>query len=282
MAKEKELFFLTLRDSNDDLHEVEAAVAAKFPRYFGRVHYNVSHGRLIGLTPKEYKAAEKLILLLAQKEYFLPDVWSRLKNKAPLGPPLDQFNPEIKNDLICKKGRVAHLYPEPIPIVPRCHLGKILLADAHKATLCGTDAEVMSHWAPKYEILNKAVFTKQVRNQCSICTRYAAIPAEQQMGMAPPHKTNMHYPFSCVIIDHAGPFWIRTSNASHSKKYKAWIVVFVCPVTKAVHLELVGDCSANSFLTAFLRFCAVHGRPFLVISDNGAYYKFAAKEIHSL
>ena len=50
---------------------------------------------------------------------------------------------------------------------------------------------------------------------------------------------------------------------------KAYIGLFVCLVTKAVHIELVSDLSTDTFLAAFHRFVTRRVYPTDVHSDNG-------------
>jgi len=57
-------------------------------------------------------------------------------------------------------------------------------------------------------------------------------------------------PFSKYGIDYAGPLMIKTSLRRNSPLVKGYICVFVGLATKAVHIELVNDLTAESFLNA--------------------------------
>lgn len=50
--------------------------------------------------------------------------------------------------------------------------------------------------------------------------------------------------------------------------------MFVCLVTRAIHLELVRDNTANEFLLALSRFTSRRGVPKFILSDNGANFHF--------
>lgn len=60
---------------------------------------------------------------------------------------------------------------------------------------------------------------------------------------------------------------------------KAYLAVFVCLSTKAVHLELVSDYSSQTFANAFSRFCARRGLPSAMYSDNGTTFTGADREL---
>ena len=48
-------------------------------------------------------------------------------------------------------------------------------------------------------------------------------------------------------------------------------------MTRAIHLELAKDLSAETFLLLFRKFVARRSLPRLMISDNGTYFKSTAK-----
>ena len=53
-------------------------------------------------------------------------------------------------------------------------------------------------------------------------------------------------------------------------------------MTRALHLELVNDLNAITFLNAFRRFCSRRGTPSLVNLDNAKTFKAAAKSLEKL
>jgi len=58
------------------------------------------------------------------------------------------------------------------------------------------------------------------------------------MGQLPAVRTTRSRPFLNSGVDYAGPFELRTWRGRGAKKYKSYLVVFVCFVTSAVHLAL--------------------------------------------
>merc|ERR1712237_231193 len=51
------------------------------------------------------------------------------------------------------------------------------------------------------------------------------------------------------------------------------MALFTCAVTRAVHLEIVEDCTEKEFLHAFRRFVARRSLPKIVISDNAKTFE---------
>ena len=72
-----------------------------------------------------------------------------------------------------------------------------------------------------------------------------------------------------------GPLYIKENNVPT----KVWICLFSCLVTRAVHLELVQDMSARTFILCLRRFIAIRGAPKEVISDNAKHFKLTSETL---
>ena len=57
---------------------------------------------------------------------------------------------------------------------------------------------------------------------------------------------------------------------------------FICLATRAIHLELVSDLTANAFIAALRRFMARRGIPSQLYSDNGMNFRKARNVLHDL
>ena len=62
-------------------------------------------------------------------------------------------------------------------------------------------------------------------------------------------------PFSNVGIDYFGPVFIKNQDSNR----KAWVCLFVCMVTRALHMELLADMTTAEFLLSLLCFAARYG-----------------------
>lgn len=84
----------------------------------------------------------------------------------------------------------------------------------------------------------------------------------------------------------AGPYNMRITDKLNLNtrnrqlpELKGWVVVFVCLVTRAVHLEATEGLSTDDFLAAYERFVGRRGNPELIFSDNGTNFVGANNEL---
>ncbi|XP_055522546.1 uncharacterized protein LOC129716732 [Wyeomyia smithii] len=117
--------------------------------------------------------------------------------------------------------------------------------------------------------------------RCFRCTRLDPVPAQQQIGQLPAHRLIPSRPFSVTGVDYAGPFYLKPIH-KRAAPAKAYLCLFICFATKAVHLELVSDLSTPGFLLALRRFIARRGRPAHIHSDNGKNFEGAKNDLNEL
>ncbi|KAH0821290.1 hypothetical protein GEV33_001501 [Tenebrio molitor] len=89
-------------------------------------------------------------------------------------------------------------------------------------------------------------------------------------------KQNSNFRISGV--DYLGPILIKESTDRGKRNVKAYVSIFICLVTKAVHLELVGNLTTESFLGALHRLIARRGHVRHLYSDNGSNFTGAANQ----
>ncbi|XP_026482995.1 uncharacterized protein LOC113391263 [Ctenocephalides felis] len=79
------------------------------------------------------------------------------------------------------------------------------------------------------------------------------------MGDLPVPRITASRAFLNVGVDYAGPFNISMSRHRGARTYKAYICLFICLATKAIHLELASDLTSDTFLDCLKRFLARRG-----------------------
>ena len=72
-------------------------------------------------------------------------------------------------------------------------------------------------------------------------------------------------PFSNEGINYFGPVFIKHQDSNR----KAWVCLFVCIVTRTLHMELAAEMTAAEFSLSFRCFAARYGTPRRRISRDG-------------
>ena len=138
-----------------------------------------------------------------------------------------------------------------------------------KATL----TELRSH----FWIVRGRSTIRQILCKCVVCKRIEG--QTYHTPIAPPlpsFRVVESHPFTHTGVDFAGPLYVKKKATLNSK---AWICLYTCCVTHAIHLELVPDLSTDTFIQSMKRFTSRRGVPSRFVSDNGKTFKGAAKII---
>lgn len=139
-------------------------------------------------------------------------------------------------------------------------------------------------WIPKLRFETRSFIKTCVR-----CVRLAQRATSQIIAELPEIRIRPAPPFQHVGVDMAGPYFIRTSlkintntrARSSLPDTKGWIAVFVCLVTRVVHLEAVEGMSADDFLVAYTKFTGRRGKPKKIYSANGTNFVGAVKKLNN-
>ena len=105
------------------------------------------------------------------------------------------------------------------------------------------------------------------------------------MGNLPEARVTQSRPFTNVGVDYCGPFYIKKKRDRNRRQVKVYVDIFVCLADKAVHIELVGDLTSETFIAALRRFIARQGFCSTIHSDNSTNFIGAnneLKELHNL
>lgn len=164
-------------------------------------------------------------------------------------------------------------------LLPSDHRFTDLLVDAtHVRLLHGGVQLTLLDLRERFWILKGRRTVKRVLKACLACRRRRLLPEAAPVAPLPRERISEATPFEVVGIDFCGPLYCRAELPSTVKVY---IVVFSCAVTRAVHLELTTDMTAQAFLLAFRRFAARRGIPAIVHSDNAKTFRCSAKHLCS-
>ena len=152
-------------------------------------------------------------------------------------------------------------------------LTTLLVTDRHiKNTHAGCNT-LLAILQREFWILSARRAIRGVLFRCLSCYRLKATTMQPQMGDLPADRVTKSQVFSGVGTDFAGPYQIKSSRLRNAKIEKAYLCVFVCLATKAVHLEVVSALSTDAFVATLSRFVSRRGLPSLIRSDCGTNYR---------
>ncbi|XP_055589329.1 uncharacterized protein LOC129741616 [Uranotaenia lowii] len=239
------------------------------------------------LTTPELKEAEYTIIRLIQQSAFSEE-WKQLSKGEEVhrGSPMRYFNPILESDnLIRLGGRLKYAQiPEgarhPIALPVRHHFTKLLLEAYHKRLLHAAPQLLLSNVRLHYWPLGGRSYVRHIVHQCLRCHRTKPKAIEQFMGELPRARVTAAPPFARTGIDYFGPVYIR--QGPRRAPLKAYVALFICLCTKAIHLELVSDLSTEKFLQALRRFIGRRSIPTDLFSDNGTNFVGARNQLKDL
>ena len=146
--------------------------------------------------------------------------------------------------------RVPGYYPIFLP--RECELTLLVVLKVHRLVLRGgvsvnTCSMREKFWVPKLRSL-----AKKVTQNCNVCKRYCEKRISPMTTAAlPTFRVEMSDPFAVTGVDFARPVYYRVKK---SVTAKAYIALFTCTGTQAVHLKLCCDLSCAQFQRALKEF----------------------------
>lgn len=235
--------------------------------------------RLIGpLTPQELESATLALIYLVQHESFAEEI-KGLERSGSVSKKskILALNPFYDKEIIRVGGRLKHSQFEfskkhPALLPPNHHLSVLLAENEHKRLLHAGPQTVLASLREKFWIVSGRNLIKKITRRCTRCLRFNPSDIKYIMSDLPKERITPARAFINSGVDYCGPFTIRDRLTRNYKPIKAYICLFVCLATKAIHLELVSDLSTNAFLAAFRRFTARRGKCVNLYSDNATNF----------
>ncbi|XP_064645114.1 uncharacterized protein LOC135498660 [Lineus longissimus] len=264
-------------------------VTALVQRFISNLQSTKNQRQLGELTSKELTKAEILWSRDTRRLHYDKE-YRALKTKDK------QINPLVRQLCLCLDdkelirvgGRLQNApidYDAKFPyLLPtKCKFSELVIRDAHKRALhCGTET-TMSYVRNNYWIPRLRITVRSILRKCVVCHLVMGKPYPWPLS-APlqSSRLNAKHPFELCGIDFTGHIFIKPETASPQREKKAYICVFTCAITRALHLEVVPDMTTEIFLLAFRRFTAQRSLPSKVISDNGSTFLSADKQIQAI
>ena len=241
------------------------------------------------LSLDEREAAEHWLLKQSQRRSFPKDYHS-LYQKGTIAPTskLRLLTPSMtpEEGLIRVGGRLNHTtlslsQQHPIIVDAKDVLIQQMFYHLHKKLChCGPTL-LLCHTSKEVYVIGARRLSRRVCSRCPICRRVQPRTGHQLMGDLPPERVAADQPaFTDVGMDFAGPFTI--GHGRGQSRSDAYICIFVCLATKAIHLELTNELKTADFIRCLQRFTSRHNCPKSLHCDNGPNFVGARGELEAL
>ena len=228
------------------------------------------------LSVQEISEAEILLIVEAQKV---------LRRNGTLAKSRQQLGIFEEDNLLKCKGRMEHSELEigactPILLPRNHHFTKLIVENVHRRVGHNGVRSTLTELRTRFWIIKGRQYVKKVIGKCVVCKRQEGKPYQAPLtAPLPEFRVNEAPPFSNCGLDFAGPLYYKDKQGIMQKSYFA---LFTCCLTRAVHLELVEDLSAPTFIRCLHRFTARRGAPTLFISDNARTFKATDKFLYRM
>ncbi|XP_065082353.1 uncharacterized protein LOC135704779 [Ochlerotatus camptorhynchus] len=196
------------------------------------------------LTRDELTAAQSVLVKQVQADGFKEELKDlRKSNTVSKKSSIHLLSPFLDPEGIIRVGGRLNLLEQPYvnkhPILlPNPHPYTSLLAKFyHLQLIHGGGRLTLASMREKFWPTNGRRLIRSIIRACFRCARASPVPATQQLGQLPVHRISPSRPFSVTGVDFAGPLYLKP-NHKRAPATKAYICIFVCFCTKAVHIEL--------------------------------------------
>ena len=226
------------------------------------------------LTTEEFGNAERMWLIEIQKS----SVCNLLKFKQ-LQKQLDLYTAE--SSLLRCGGRLQHANipfstKHPILLPEHHHLPSLIITDCYYRVLHGgvNFKQTLSELRSRFWLVRGHQQIRRASLKCVICKRFEgrhySVPSTAPL---PEFRLEENFAFTNVGVRFAGPLFIKTATRDHCFTEKVYIALFTCGSSRAVHMELVPDLIAGTFISCFKRFISRREIPKLIFRDNAKTFK---------
>lgn len=134
----------------------------------------------------------------------------------------------------------------------------------------------------KYWPIHGRNLCKKIVHNCIICFKANPKVCSQKMGNLPKQRITPDKVFSSTGIDLCGPFLIKNKFQRKGPEIKVYVCIFICLVTKAIHLEIISDLTSQALIATLKRFISRRGKCLKIFSDNGTNMVGANRELRAL
>ncbi|XP_050528192.1 uncharacterized protein LOC126898294 [Daktulosphaira vitifoliae] len=236
----------------------------------------------ISISAKELSKAMLSIVYYVQRETYAADITCLLnghrcsKNLRCLDPFIDEYG-FVRVGGRLRKADVPFSQKHPLLLPCQHRLTNLLIDSYHQRLQHPGSIALQASLQKEYWIQSARKAIRSRLRLCVACFRTNPRCLQPKMADLPKYRVQQIKPFSISGVDYAGPITLKSTRGRRSPDMSAYICLFICMATKAIHLELSSDLSTEKFLMAFTRFVSRRGPIQEIHSDCGSNFIGASR-----
>ncbi|GBM33740.1 hypothetical protein AVEN_75812-1 [Araneus ventricosus] len=241
------------------------------------------------LTSEELSEAEHYLIKQCQFEVFSAEVTAmmsgdNISNKSKilnLSPFLDnkgvmRVRGRLENSQLPYSGK------HPIILPSKGKLTEMIVRYYHEKYFHLGPQHLLFQVRQKYWPIHGRNVCRKIVHNCVVCFKVKPKEYSQKMGNLPKERITPDKVFSSTGIDLCGPFLIKNKYQRKGPEIKVYVCIFICLVTKAIHLEIISDLTSQSLIATLKRFISRRGKCHKIFSDNGSNMVGANRALRDL
>lgn len=200
------------------------------------------------ITLRELRTTKLILLLVSQRHTFQQELDTLCRRKKlPNKHVLSGLAPYVDSQGLLRVGGrlqqagLSYDNTHPIILSSKSYIVYLLVLSAHITATHAGPSTLMAILAPTYHIIGLKRLIRKTSQGCVRCRRAYTRTTRQLMGELPEPRTQPARPFSIIGVNFAGPLRLKHGSVRKPTVNKCYVAVFICFVTRAVHLELVAD-----------------------------------------
>ena len=251
----------------------------------GTITTNTSAKKSLLYTTTDVRNATSNIFSAIQAFHFAEEISIMSKNKyMPNNNRFSSLDPFIDDAGILRVGgrlkqsALSYEVKHPILLPRDSHATRLIIRHFHDATSHQgrgiTTNAIRSHgiW-----IIACSKVVASVIFKCVTCRRLRGYCQTQKMADLPDKRLEPSPPFTHCAIDCFGPFTVK-ERRTYVKRYGLMVT---CMASRAVHVEVLDDMTADAFINSLRCVTAIRGQISTIRCDQGTNFKGAARELRS-
>ncbi|KAI5715498.1 hypothetical protein M8J77_017131 [Diaphorina citri] len=239
----------------------------------------------LAVSAEALNTAEIFVMKLLQKEFFPHDI-SNIRKGLPCSPQIRKLSPFLDDHGLLRVGgrisnsNVDYDQQHPILLSSKHHVVVLIVDYFHQKNYHTGPHLLLALLRQRFWILGARSLARKRFQACNICFRLSPKCSYPKMGDLPKSRVLESKPFLNTACDYLGPIHIVLTHRRGQRSQKAYICLFICLATKAVHLEVASDLTTECFLNAFKRFLSRRGPIRSMLSDGGSNFVGAKNKLN--